>query len=531
MATLGADGDPVNVNSESSIEHRGPSAAVLLAAAAIVWLAAVIAIRPLDAFPLFDDWVYSWSAFRLAGGEGMVVPEWSSVYPLAQAAWGAAFVALLGAEDWVLRLSTVVLAAIGHLCWYRLLRGCGIASRWALVAVAGAVFHPIYFLLTLSFMTDVPMVALWQIGLYAAWRWLDCDSSRWQWVAIAAGLAAAYARQTGAALLVGLLVVALVRRRRGRSFAEPLGPFIAICVVVAGVFVFGADVGEELPMTARLADLLMVVRVSPWVYVDGVTIAAAFVGLSVAPFAGLHLSPSNWRWFAAAALVLAGVWMVGDAPLLRSGTMWGACELGGASSLLTSRPVGCAWQSPARVLALAASALGWSALGPVLAGHLKQARTDLAGGGAVREFRLLAVVTFSVFGLGLIALWLFADRYWLAPAVLAPALLLAMPPSSPRWTTTALAAYALIAVVGTAAVFGFYRQVDDARSRLLEQGVAGSDIDAGYAHNGRYRYLALPAAPSGQGRNYDLPWVTGIAASTWTIANGADGPTVITATD
>jgi hypothetical protein len=528
VATLGADGDPVNVSSPSR-QQRPPRAAepttLLALLLGLVWLAALVFIRPLDAFPLFDDWVYSWSAFRFASGQGMAVPEWSSVYPLAHAAWGAAFVAVLGAEDWVLRLSTIALAALGHLCWYRLLSDLGLRPRWALLAVAATAFHPIYYLLTLSFMTDVPMVALWQIGLYAAWRWLRDDSALWQLAAVSAGLGAAYVRQTGAALLLGLLAAALVRRGRPQSAREPLLPVAAICLVLAGVFAFGADVGEGLPMTARLADLLAAVRVAPWVYIDGIAVALAFVGLSVAPFA---LGRSDDRWFVGVALGLLGIWIVGEAPTLRNGTMWGACELGGAASLLTGQPTGCWWAMPMRALALVASAVGWSALGPALTRRLSQVGYTHARD-AREQFTLAAVVSFVGFALGLVALWLFADRYWLAPAVLAPALLLMdQPPSRPAWTSTALLGYALIAVLGTASVFDFYRAVDAQRLAAEAQGRAPHEIDAGYAQNGRYRYLALPKSRTNEGRNKDLPWVTGIAASKTTITNGASGPLTIT---
>jgi hypothetical protein len=481
----------------------------------------VFLIQPTDAFPLFDDWVYSWSAFRLAAGQGMAVPEWSSVYPLAHTAWGAVFVSLLGAEDWVLRLSTVALAALGHLCWYRLLGQLGLAPRWALVAVAATAFHPIYFLLTLSFMTDVPMVALWQIGLYAAWRWLRDDSAAWQLAAVCAGLTAAYVRQTGAAVLVGLLVVALVRRGRLKTAREPLLPLAAIALVIAGVFAFGAEVGEELPMTARLADLAAAVRVAPWVYIDGIAVAMAFVGLSVAPFA---FGRSDDRWFVAVALGLLGVWIIGEAPNLRTGTMWGACELGGAASLLTGAPSECGWAVPTRALALVASALGWSALGPALARSIAAAAYTPARD-ANEQFSLAAVVSFAVFAAGLIVLWLFADRYWLAPAVLAPALLMmAQPPSRPAGTGAALWAYAPVAVRGTASVFELDRAVDTQRRDALAQGRSPEQIDAGYAQNGRHRYLVLPKAPTNEGRNKDLPWVTGIAASATTIKNSPNGP-------
>ncbi len=494
-------------------------ATVGLLAVALLWLASIVFISPIDDFPMFDDWVYSWSAFGLAGGRGLAVPEWSSVYPLAHIGWGAAFVGVFGAADWVLRLATVALAALGHLCWYALLRDNGVSSRWAVLAVAATAFHPIYYLLTLTFMTDVPMVALWQIGLYASWRWLADDRRAWLLLATASGLSAAYVRQTGAALLLGILIAALLRRGsstagNARSKAlEILLPLTAICGVFAGVLMFGADVGERLPMTARSADLLHTFHVSPWVYVDGFANVAAFVGFTLAPFAALRC---DTRWFVAFAILFVSVWILGEAPTLRTGTMWGACELGGAASLLSTRPVDCAWAAPARAAALVAAALGWSALGPAIVQRL---RATLA----TREaFPMLVVTTFATFAVGLFGLWLFADRYWIGPALLAAGLLLPRGDrvaTIPASTIAGVAAFALIAVVGTASVFDFYRTVDGERRRLLDTGVSSEDIDAGYAQNGRHRYLVLPRAAGGAGRNHSLPWVTGIARSRYSIEN------------
>ena len=215
--------------------------------------------------------------------------------------------------------------------------------------------------------------------------------------------------------------------------------------------------------------------------------------------------------------------------------------MGGAASLLSGRPDACAWASAARGAALAASALGWSALGPVLARHATATRGASIRGAAIPEdaytrateqLRQLVLVTFAVFAVGLVVLWLFADRYWLAPAVLAPALLvpaapaLLLPasPAKPTWTAIWLGTYALVAVVGSAAVFDFYRSLDGARTELLAQGWQAHQIDAGYAQNGRYRYLALPSAAAGEGRNRDVPWVSGFVVSPRTIVNGETGP-------
>ena len=492
---------------------------------AVLWVASVMLVRPFGAFPLFDDWVYAWGAKRLAQQGVLDLPEWSSVYPLFQIAYGALWVRLLGNGEWVLRLATVALALAGNLAWYAMLRRVGMSARAAACCVALVVFHPIYYLLALSFMTDVHLVALWQIALYCALRWSEKLEPGWLVAATLVVLASAFVRQTGAALLVGLLAVAWPIDDRRQRFV----PLIAIAAVLLGVVVFGRDVGGGLPMTSRLADLMSTVTVSPQLYLDGLVAVVAFLGLSLAP-AAVIAGRIDDRAAVAAAAVLLGAWIIDTTPVLRDGTMWGACELGGARSLLSGAPGGCMWQTPVRLVALAGAAIGlggaWGWLGDLLSsGRLYRSIYDEGDDGeaeATWRFTHVVIVGFAAVAIGMTALWLFADRYWLAPAVLAPTLLLRGGILQPRAGAAAFALMALVAVVGTRGVFSFYREANSICDELVAAGRSASELDAGYCINAERRYLRLPPALSGEGRNAGIGWVTGIEAGRWTVANGVE---------
>ena len=57
-----------------------------------------------------DDWTYAWSVERLLHHGRIEVLDWSAVYPVGPAIWGAAWSAVLGFSFATLRFSTLALA-------------------------------------------------------------------------------------------------------------------------------------------------------------------------------------------------------------------------------------------------------------------------------------------------------------------------------------------------------------------------------------------------------------------------------------
>jgi hypothetical protein len=283
-----------------------------------------------------------------------------------------------------------------------------------------------------------------------------------------------------------------------------------------------------------MSDVLDLLRVSPAVYAQGLVVAAAFVGLSAAP-AALAAGNVEGRAFFVALGTLAAAWAAWGAPVLHDGAIWGACELGGASSSLSGPLPPCAWAGAARIVALLLAAAGLAATAPAalagLAGAMGLVVRALAPGPsrprvaattdttADERMHVLIAAVFAALAAGMTGLWLFADRYWLLFAAVAPALALRNGARRPRLGAAVLAAYALIAVAGTRDVFSFYAHVNALADGLVARGVAVAHIDAGYAVNAWRRYLARPHAPARAGRNADVPWVTAVAPARWTIAN------------
>src|SRR5207248_358482 len=117
-------------------------------------------------FPLNDDWAYSRGVFGLARGEGIHYWGQPSMPQLGQWLWALPFVWLLGESHVGLRLSTLLLSGLGVLAFYELLRGeAGLPRPRAAFTAAALAVNPLWFVLSGTFMTDVPALALSLIAL------------------------------------------------------------------------------------------------------------------------------------------------------------------------------------------------------------------------------------------------------------------------------------------------------------------------------------------------------------------------------
>ncbi|HJR50152.1 MAG TPA: glycosyltransferase family 39 protein, partial [Gemmatimonadales bacterium] len=122
--------------------------------------APLVALRPLQNAPFVDDWTYAWAVEHLLQTGELRILDWSVSLNAAQVLWGALFCIPFGFSFTALRLSTWVLSLLGLLGLYALLCELGASRRDTLLGVALVGFYPVYFILSFSFMTDIPFVAM-----------------------------------------------------------------------------------------------------------------------------------------------------------------------------------------------------------------------------------------------------------------------------------------------------------------------------------------------------------------------------------
>jgi 4-amino-4-deoxy-L-arabinose transferase-like glycosyltransferase len=168
----------------------------------LAWISAAILVNPIGEFALNDDWSFASPVRTLVENGELRLTGWTGMNLIAQIAWGALFCVPFGFSFTALRVSTLVLGAIGALATYGLLREAQAQPKLALFGSLVLAFSPIYFGLSFTFMTDVPFSAFAALSSWLLLRGLRRD----EWTQIAVGLffssVAILIRQVGLAIPV-----------------------------------------------------------------------------------------------------------------------------------------------------------------------------------------------------------------------------------------------------------------------------------------------------------------------------------------
>jgi 4-amino-4-deoxy-L-arabinose transferase-like glycosyltransferase len=458
--------------------------------------------------PVIDDWTYAWSVEQLLEHGRLAVLDWSAVYPVGPALWGAGWSLAFGFSFGTLRVSTLALAIVASGALYFLLRELEASPRVALLGALTVAANPAFLLLASSFMTDVPFVAFTLLALLCYVRAITRDDPTLLWWGGVWTCLSCLERQVG--VLTPVAAMPLVVRAGGvrltrAAAAAPIGATYAAMLAGSLALATWMPRTSEMEMLSdRLSYLLML---SPRTYVSYnlyvlTTIAFyAFPALvTMASARGLWRTGTLWLVIAGMAVVVAVVAGEWPAPI-RDRNTWTMRELGGARHLLSGEwPAGPRpWPEPwLRALGLLALALGvvatWGRV--VLQRWAITPRTPI-------------LVYFAAY-IGMVnVLWFYNDRYVL---VLLPVLVvLALDHAGttarpPRLSWLLAGIFAIVAVVGIRDTLRFNQAVRDTWQSLIDQGVPAADIDAGYAWTGWVLYAHPEHLAPGQTPD-DVPWV------------------------
>lgn len=194
----------------------------------MVWGCSVALVNPSGDYPLMDDWVYGLVVRNIleTGQFRFISPASTNLF--TQAYWGALFCLPSGYSFVALRLSTIVLAALGIASLYSIIREIGCSKILAALAALLLIFNPFYLSLANSFMTDVPFTALLMICLYAYTVALKHDSNIHLAAAFLLGLVALGIRQYALIFMAGLCIGLLLKKGLGwRSLSLSAGAMIS----------------------------------------------------------------------------------------------------------------------------------------------------------------------------------------------------------------------------------------------------------------------------------------------------------------
>ena len=454
--------------------------------------------------------------------------EWSAHYPLAQILWGALFSQLFGFSFVVLRLSTLVLAWAGLLAFFLTLREVGIRPFPAGLGTLALWCNPVFFVLSHSFMTDVPFVSAMNAAILFYVRWVNRRRTSDLCLGSVLTLLALLIRQLGAALALIPLGYLLLARWLGRErWALPWSQLICLLMPFLGIGLtlwwIKAVHGETRVYLEKAQTLRLILAIDQWVYVRELLHALLHLGLVLWPLAWVmfgRLSTRALIWASAVIGVLSALclWHAGALPN-PLGIMLTWDELGLSRELIAGqiahRQLPRWGQGVVLAVSLSAAvglvAALWDGLRCWPHGVRRPSTVLLLNG-------LLQSLLFE-------ALWLYYDRYYLPLLPGFTTLLLAHLRPTKVMITVGMAGVLLwgtIAVTGTINYFRYNLTVVEARDWLLRQEVSAVHTDAGYALNGWWLYAHNPIGRPSRGREPEVPWVTGWPPLPYKIANVAE---------
>jgi hypothetical protein len=510
---------------------------IALLAISVIAIGATILVHPIDNVPLIDDWVYAWSVEHFLKSGELRVLDWSSVYPLAQIIWAGLFAYIFDFSFFTLRVSTLVLAGLGLVAFYFTLRTLGVDWFLGVLGTLMLFFNPVFFVLSYSFMTDVPFVSVLNIALLFYVLWARQNSSTYLCLASTFAIVAFLIRLTGGVLpLVPLVYLLLHRIMSGERRDLPwpqilflLLPFLGIGLTIWWI----RDIHGPTSVYLQKADALnyffstkwWLSSRSWWTYFDGMVHALVHLGIVLSPMALVTLwSRSRGLLLLSSGLMILVtglyLWHFGKLPKppLRFGQTLSLEELGASRPLIHgTKYLQLELPTWTRQVLLGISLISALAIIAALLEAIRDRSRWLSRGGAVVFIN--GLLQFSAIE----ALWQYYDRYYLS---LLPGLIVLL--SSRRLKQNRLAKAVLVtgvvifgavSVSGTVDNFRFNRAVSNAREWLLSEKVAPWQIDAGYVLNGWWLYAHPDNLPPGARPETDVPFVTSKTRLPYRIAN------------
>ncbi len=216
---------------------------LLFAVTALVCSA--VLLDPLRDFALDDDWVFFMSVRRLLEDGVLEIPANASPSLAAHTLWGGLFSAAFGPSHSAARVSTLVLAAVAlagfsNLAGERRDRGGALLQPSFLLLA-----NPIFYLLSFTFMTDVPFLA-WSLLALALYRQGATPSREgWLWAGSLAAGAAVWTRQIGIFTALAAAGCAFSRAKPSWRSAAAMLAIPALCLGSAAASRWSAWAGTS----------------------------------------------------------------------------------------------------------------------------------------------------------------------------------------------------------------------------------------------------------------------------------------------
>lgn len=489
----------------------------LLVPILVLELAVVGLVPPRGDFPLNDDWIYAAMVPPLVTDFTYVNHPYTVPIAVAQVVWGALFCWVFGLSYVTLRVSTLVLAAIGGWAVAKSAMACGLSRGMGLWCAFITLANPIYMNLSYTFMTDVPFCAITALSLLFYLRSFEKKRLRDLFLGSLFAALAFLVRQFGLVIAIGYLGIALGmgRKRAAVASAKGLAAFAIPWLGAAAIFVVWRTVwARGIPVILGFSHAPLHVRfLQVAVYI--VTIVV-LMGLFLLPMTCLRMASvlalrERWprhRFLVIAlfgllsAVVFAGAW---KHPLPAPGNVLNTMGTGTFDIADVSEPVTASWETAIRagwwiatVLAVLSGAVIvtdvlYAGLLEPLRYAVSAKKTATENGARFAQRLFLFLWGFAVFAMSDSPLIRFVfDRYTL-PILLPLSILYAgfiRARAGPIAKAAAIGCGTILLLFSVAGIHD-YLAWNEARWKGLdflryEMGVPPERINGGYEFNGQY---------------------------------------------
>jgi hypothetical protein len=459
----------------------------------LICLIPAVLLRPFQNTPFVDDWVYAWPVEHLLKMQELKILDYSGAINLPQVLWGALFTLPGGFSFTALRISTFVLATASLCALYLVLRELDVSRASTRLAVAVLAVYPIFFILSFTFMTDVPFIACFIVASLALVLALRRQSTAWLvaaaiFIALSIGM-----RFVGVAAGIAFAMVLLFHAGswgRRRAWLALIPPAFTVLLIVwqHNHAVSPANMTSVLNSPAyRLEALQYALPLLPMMTLTALGFLSGAVGIALLPLTVTMLNRDNVLRAAVILAIMCVGFFLGaranlDYALPLSRGMWTLDELGAAMSMV---PGFVSLDAPQWVY-WSLGVLGWASTSVLLTVLFRRPST-------MEWFFVWSVA----FGIGMVVvLWLFHDRYAL-PLIVPLLVLAAMATQRKRllWSAPVVALFAAMSVVGTRDHLSYNAALFSALEQVRELGAAASEINGGYVINGWYQYAHPENAP------------------------------------
>ena len=484
-------------------------------------------LQPFQNTPFVDDWVYAWPVEHLLNTGELRILEYSGTINLPQVFWAAIFTLPYGFSFSALRVSTFVIAILSLCGLYLVLRELGASRTSALLGVAILAVYPIFFILSFTFMTDLPFVACMIAGSLAFVYALRYESTAWLTVAAVFISFTIAMRFTGIAVGVAFGMVLLFHAGgwgRQRVWLALLPPAFTVLLIVWREGHMLLPDNTWIGPASRLGRLEYAFPLLPEMTVVTLAFLSSAVGLALLPLATALLNRKNVQRAAPlfAIMVVSFVLAYGASidfplPLVPTRSMWTLDELGLTMPLV---PGFTPFTAPEWVY-WSLCGLGWASMSILIASLIHRP--------SVTDWFFLWSI---FFGAAMVAvLWLFHDRYAL-PIVVPFIILAAREVQTARWLWAApvVLVFAMISTFQTRDHLNYNAALYSALDSLRAMGAASSEINGGYAMNGWNQYAHPENAPRDRFGAIYVPWINSNSQLNYEISNSRSADAKVLAT-